>query len=364
MSHFAVMVVHSGEEQAVETALAPYHEFECTGIDDEFVQDIDRTEEVLAEYAKCTERVVVLPDGEMVSVYDEQFYRELTEEEQEKLGPMLGTGWGQGLSWESRDWNDGKGYRAKIHDLSGCDVQEVPIRTPLVKWLTAYYGWKPLTHGEERDPETHKYGYALLDEAGNVSKCIDRTNPNKKWDWYQVGGRYAGWLRSKKHSSEVNCCKVANLDLVQMKASKELERINWIQELVFKSEMSREAIGAALREKTQTHETWLALPERPRGDEYKEWLQQQPCALYRQLREKVSEWDLPDIGMLSLNEWIRAVPALYTFAVVKDGTWYEKGKMGWWACVSNEDAEWDTTFQELLSSLNPESYITIVDCHI
>lgn len=364
MSHFSVMVVHSGEEQAVETALAPYHEFECTGIDDEFVQDIDRTEKVLAEYAECTERVVVLPDGETVSVYDERFYRELTEEEREKLGPVLGTGFGHGLSWTSRDWGDGKGYRAKIHDLSGHPVQEVPVGCTLLEWLSDNYGWEPVSYEEERDPEKHKYGYALLDEAGNVSKCIDRTNPNKKWDWYQIGGRYTGLLRKKNCSSKLNCCQVADLDLPQMKASKELERTNWIQEIVSKSEMSRETVGAALREKTQTHEAWLKLPERPRGDDYKIWIQQQPCALYRQLLEKVTEWDLPDIGMLSLDEWTRAVPALSAFAVVKDGKWYEKGKMGWWACVSNEDAEWDTKFQEMLHSLDPESYVTIVDCHI
>lgn len=43
MSHFAVLVV--GE---VEHNLAPFHEFECTGTDNEFVQDVDQTEEARA----------------------------------------------------------------------------------------------------------------------------------------------------------------------------------------------------------------------------------------------------------------------------------------------------------------------------
>jgi hypothetical protein len=37
MSHFAVTVI--GEEP--EKQLAPYHEFECTGVDNEYVQSID-----------------------------------------------------------------------------------------------------------------------------------------------------------------------------------------------------------------------------------------------------------------------------------------------------------------------------------
>lgn len=47
MSHFSVLVVGDN----VEVQLAPYHEFECTGRDDQYVQEIDETEEARAEYA-------------------------------------------------------------------------------------------------------------------------------------------------------------------------------------------------------------------------------------------------------------------------------------------------------------------------
>lgn len=42
MSHFTVLVV--GED--VASQLAPYHEFESTGIDDEYVKDVDVTADV------------------------------------------------------------------------------------------------------------------------------------------------------------------------------------------------------------------------------------------------------------------------------------------------------------------------------
>ena len=47
MSHFAVLVI--GE---VDHNLAPFHEFECTGIDNEFVEEIDQTAEARSAYEK------------------------------------------------------------------------------------------------------------------------------------------------------------------------------------------------------------------------------------------------------------------------------------------------------------------------
>ena len=46
MTHFVVLVI--GDD--VEGQLAPYHEFECTGINDQYVIDLDKTAEALAEY--------------------------------------------------------------------------------------------------------------------------------------------------------------------------------------------------------------------------------------------------------------------------------------------------------------------------
>lgn len=45
MSHFTV-AVFTNENKSVEELLAPFHEFECTGINDEYVQDVDITEDV------------------------------------------------------------------------------------------------------------------------------------------------------------------------------------------------------------------------------------------------------------------------------------------------------------------------------
>ena len=56
--------------------------------------------------------------------------------------------------------------------------------------------------------------------------------------------------------------------------------------------------------------------------------------------------------------------AISTFAVLMGGKWYEKGKMGWWACVSNENADWSEEFGKLLDGISDDTLLTVVDCHI
>ena len=55
-----------------------------------------------------------------------------------------------------------------------------------------------------------------------------------------------------------------------------------------------------------------------------------------------------------------------TFAVVKDGRWFERGKMGWFAAVHDEkDPEtWASVWDSLVRNVSPDTLITIVDCHI
>jgi len=55
-----------------------------------------------------------------------------------------------------------------------------------------------------------------------------------------------------------------------------------------------------------------------------------------------------------------------TFAVLKDGEWFERGSMGWWGMVSDEkpDEEWETQFKNLLDGLPDDTLISIYDCHI
>lgn len=93
---------------------------------------------------------------------------------------------------------------------------------------------------------------------------------------------------------------------------------------------------------------------------------------YRSTYNPKSKWDWFNIGGRWSGEChedglnIFRVKELIgsTFAVVTpDGEWHERGKMGWWAVVSNEKEGWDEEFKKLVAQYG-DNYAVLVDCHI
>ena len=54
MSHFTVLVITPDNNPGtLEAALQPFHEYECTGIEDQYVVDVDVTDEVEKAWDKA-----------------------------------------------------------------------------------------------------------------------------------------------------------------------------------------------------------------------------------------------------------------------------------------------------------------------
>lgn len=156
-------------------------------------------------------------------------------------------------------------------------------------------------------------------------------NPNSKWDWWQLGGRYTGQLVSKasgvvgepglmtEPASPGTCdqCRVGDLDLDATKALRVSMRKEEWDEAQGKDEIVRQiAYG---------------------------------------IKPGMTEAEYLDVQALS------------AFAIVDDSGWYEKGTMGWFATVANEKADWPQIFSayiENLISAYPDKYVAMVDCHI
>src|ERR1700694_4103533 len=69
MSHFTVLVI--GEDPEVQ--LAPFHEFECTGTNDEYVQDIDILKQTQEEYQTSVRLMLRDEGGSLHDAYDDRF---------------------------------------------------------------------------------------------------------------------------------------------------------------------------------------------------------------------------------------------------------------------------------------------------
>lgn len=62
-------------------------------------------------------------------------------------------------------------------------------------------------------------------------------------------------------------------------------------------------------------------------------------------------------------DWKESTPFAF---IAPNGEWHEKGEMGWWAIITNEKGEkdWETEFKEFIDSLDEDTVVTVVDCHI
>jgi len=122
-----------------------------------------------------------------------------------------------------------------------------------------------------------------IDEDGNVfSTC----NPQAKWDWYSLGGRWSGLIKLKEGATGIEG-----------------------QSGVFDNETGID-----------------------------------------QAKKK-------DIANLD---------TITTYAVVKNGDWFEKGEMGWFGMSSGDKDQdlWDKEIKTILDSVADDTIISIFDCHI
>lgn len=353
MSHFSVLVIGPDHE----AQLAPFHEFECTGTDDQYVQDIDKTAEAREEFASRTEDRLQAPDGTLHSFFDDrgEWRPEFSQADPDGFG-----------SWRRK--------RFVPDDYS---VVKVPVAQvmSLAKFAEDWYGWKVVPNGKQPDTsDEHKYGYILTDAAGNVVKCIDRTNPNAQWDWYQVGGRWSGFLKLKPGAKgEIGEPGVmgSNFARGDDRADRALKR-----DVDFDGmrEQAGEKAGA-LWDKAKairgdlTWEPWASVRARMDIEAARSFYHAQPAvvALVHGDRDAFG-WDLDDTLSGPREAFIQAARdrAGCTFAILYKGEWTERGSMGWFGCVSGEmdEGKWHRMFASLIDGLPGDTMLTVVDCHI
>jgi hypothetical protein len=309
MSHFTAMVFsNTGSYEEIEKLLAPFHEFECTGINDEWVQDVDILEEVMDAYHARGENYM--------SMNQKEFFE----------------------SWFGRD---------------------------------AYQ------EGEELDSES-KYGYAIVNEDGELIRAVNRTNPNAKWDCWVIGGRWNGYFRPK---NEV----LIKSGAPQGEKSWGMENIpdkGWVNNIQIKDidldGMRESAIAEA-------NSVWDILDEILKG---------RPMPCWEKVREEFGEdiegareayngsrvvkdlrlhdklaWgcDSANWGN-SREEHVDTMVAgiLTPYAFVDNNGWHQKGNMGWWGMSSDDmpEEDWDKVFSDKLMSVGGDTWVTLVDCHI
>lgn len=300
MSHFTVMVIGND----VEGQLQPFHEYECTGIKDQYVVWVDGTDEVRAEF--------------------------------------------EGSAEHKKEYGD------------------------LATFARKYYGY------EESESEPGKYGRW--------------TNPNRKWDWWVVGGRWTGYFKMKpgRHglAGEPGLMTPrAGAGRADQARKGDIDFDGMRDEAGEKAAMKWEAVRRVIEPHISTFVSWEACREQCKDAEGKEDFEKARALYHGQpLRKAITAaaqdksnphhemffW-LDDLEQYFVPKDVFVQrgrdSAISTFAVLdstRDPAWMERGEMGWWGAVANEKdkSEWDREFNKMRDALPDDTMLSIVDCHI
>lgn len=174
-------------------------------------------------------------------------------------------------------------------------------------------------YGEDGPPEDDSERL-LIDEEGLYE--LSTYSPLSKWDWWTLGGRWSGSLTTKA-GEQTDQARKGNIDWVAM----------------------------AEKRKAHAMETWT---------EYQEKLKTEPNAeRLGSLIYGVEEGD-------TLETYVGRSENFSVFAMLVNGEWCERGKMGWWGAVSNESdkEKWAQFTQDTIDQLSDDTLISMVDCHI
>lgn len=176
---------------------------------------------------------------------------------------------------------------------------------------------------------------------------LSRHNPSSKWDWYELGGRWAGTLVTK-----VGITPDRGSPSLLMKdfSYKDREADQALVKDVDFEEMRRRNED----ERRKSYRDWKAKLEAARDENER----RNTMFLYNLKHEELS---------MTEDEWVRSRGISFqTYAfITPDGVWHEKGEMGWFGMASNEKPdEYAKEFEAFISSMKPEQTLSIYDCHI
>lgn len=309
MSHYTVLVLVEGTqkvtdlESVVGDKLTPFIEQYTTDADEHFEWQ-DETDEYLEKFQKESSTMCELPDGEIVAA-----------------------------KWSGSGYEPGLGGR----------LIEVPHNeryATFAEFMDDYCGYGLIPGTSDR------YGY--------------RFNPNAKWDWWVIGGRWEGLLKTTA-GENVNYCRRKHLFIDEAdardKATLFYQEVTPIirgdkdpdgekQTLSFGN--SSIAANVGLRD-LQAEQAWVA----EHGKDNWVYVAAHP---YPTLDEFVEN---------CYSRWLN----FQTYSVLDlNGEWHSPGEMGWFG-MSTDTPEQNQKFRNefydrYLLRACPETWLVVVDCHI
>lgn len=224
------------------------------------------------------------------------------------------------------------GNEKQIEELTK-ELKKIKKMTP--KWFAFYW-----------------YGHKTKqDKDGNI---LTTYNPDSQWDWYQLGGRWIGYFRLKKSKRGQLGTPSFGVTSTEEQLERHADRA-LVKDIDFEGMRNLRAKEA--EEKAKKVDTFIK--EKEKEDKITE----------AEAIEKYESYIDAELGIevgKSREDYMREKSFISTFAVLKDGNWYERGEMGWFCSIieGTDRAEWEQEFGKLMKSLDGNTMLNVVDCHI
>ena len=324
MSHFTVIVF--GEN--VDDQLAPYNE-DITYLPEEYKRFNDYTDELLSAWESGTEDRVVI-DGEPYHKWNQRF----------------------AVRDSIQQWKTSYVYPEE-------NLQTIPIK----ELYSSFEEFAATRYPSETIDGETRYGYW--------------SNPEAKWDWYQVGGRWSGYFKMKPITELPTGLGSPGVFGNEPQPG--------TADVIYKRDVDVD--GMRDDAEKEAAERWDLFTATVNGRKWRTWKQvvsrynldkdgaiDKARAKYhsQEVIRDLSEAGFynPEDFQMSREKYIERARhhALAPFAYVIYGEWHGRGEMGWWGFSTNDDErhirDWAKEFNEFFDSLPDDMIITLVDCHI
>lgn len=251
---------------------------------------------------------ILAPFNEILEVETFKTKEEIIKEEREKLGKYFETTYREYLS-------DPEKYRESCSNEKHLEYLEKEFPKKLT-WTDEEIYQDVIRYEEDED----------IMEDGRVRSTY---NPNGKWDWWVIGGRWKGSIKTKD-GKEVDSARIKDIIVEDKELYNKMLR-DW--ELIVEE-------SKPINEKEEERIKWNLYTTKYFIDTYK-----------------------------TKEEYARLQSQFTTYAILdKEGNWIEPGRMGWFG-MSNAEAEDEYNFMNnyyktVFENAEEDDWLTVIDCHI
>jgi hypothetical protein len=190
------------------------------------------------------------------------------------------------------------------------------------------------------------------ESIGINGELYSTRNPQGYWDWYQIGGRWAGGITVKPGTTfETPNFSWGWSEGEMLKITSTLRT-----DSALLKDIDFDAMNADnLKDYTERYELLKDWDNVPTEQRFGRFFWSSDQIEFVQAGHTLEEY---------LDEFMPH--PLTAYAYIYNGVWNARGKMGWWACSDDKftASEWKKFFTDFINSLDPETRITFVDCHV